>query len=324
MRRRLFAALAGLAVSVSLTVRPACAQGYYGGSLKIHGHTKAAGDGGQLTDPQFLSGAEVSSGPLVLDGAGGGSITFGDGTTQNTQAILPAGANVMSGTFTYTAVSSVTFNGPVSASSVTATAATVTTFQATTLSLNGSPTYGYWVPFASGTFTNVSTVTVLGLASSTTYHCEFDEILSGTLSQPDLVFNQAGQSTATVTTYYSMSGNAAFSATTPAISDQGDQCVTLGDPTATGNFTAAFPYYSYAFDFSTVYGTSTTLRGFAHAVTANSTTNPVSSYSSFTSKPLPGAGITDFEIFFGAANCGVINATTKRSGKFYCYKRQEP
>lgn len=51
MTRRLVAVILGLAASASLAASPAFAQGYFGGALKTHAHSGAAGDGGAALTP---------------------------------------------------------------------------------------------------------------------------------------------------------------------------------------------------------------------------------------------------------------------------------
>lgn len=121
MRRRLLAVLAGLALGASLKAGPACAQGYYGGQLKAHNHTTAAGDGGVLSNAQINNGLKVSSGALTLDGIGA-SLSLPSGSVTPAMLSQPVGVTGTSATGNVTGVTTaVTTPVCVSGSTVTVT-----------------------------------------------------------------------------------------------------------------------------------------------------------------------------------------------------------
>lgn len=98
---------------------------YQGGQTKNHNHTATAGQGGVLSALQINSGAKISSGTLILDGnGGGGTLQFGDGSSQSTAGAGLSSNNSFSQSNTF--ASTVTVTGPFTGGLSTSTTITGT------------------------------------------------------------------------------------------------------------------------------------------------------------------------------------------------------
>jgi hypothetical protein len=292
-------------------------------------------DSGGTTAGMTLKGNRLGLGTVspastatldVVGGISAGSVVLKNGlhtTTSGAQSLC--GITVSSGIMT--AGSACATGGGDAVLSATQTFSGADTFtssvtlQTGQFSLGGGMMGGWWTPLSSGTFTSVSTVTITGLASSTTYHCDFYVVsCSANNGMPYIVFNQAGNPTYPTANNYNYRGEMTNSVTGIAgLNGPGKYEPFTYDGSANGGCdTTKKPAADVHLDFYTISGTSTTVAGNSTAGW-NGQAQGVNLGTYFFTNPLGGTSLSDMELFFAAFNQGAGGFTI--SGNYYCYKR---
>jgi hypothetical protein len=234
---------------------------------------------------------------------------------------LQAGRPTITGIPTFQGGASFTGASTFTASVLISSAVTISapvSITTTSFTLGSSISDGWWVPYSSGTFVNISTLTITNLVSSATFRCELRTTIDTASKLLYAVWNQNGSSVFSSVALYNTAmygfSNAALGNNSGVV-----KYLPLSNDAASPMGVAG-GWFNTNIEFSTVYGTSVTIAGFAASTFQLSATVPAATTIGFMSKPLAATSITDLEIF--PASTGEGAGSAKISGNFWCYKRQ--